>query len=111
MITLLGLGHLIQKNIDSPHIAIQGLGIDKFQVELGEFMEIHGVLFVPEMIVIKVSVSSFEHEGYGMMVRYVHVFLYRIYELVGTTFLLGDHNDELYVLRGYIVQPGAGAEG
>ena len=45
------------------------------------------------------------------MVRFGHVFLYRRDELVGTTILLGDHRDILYVLRGHIVRPRAGARG
>ena len=69
------------------------------------------MLFVPWMRVNKLSVSSFEDEGYGMMVRSGLVFLYRKDEPIGTTIQLGDHMDILYVLRGHIVQPGAGAGG
>ena len=103
MITMLGPGHFIQTDIDSPQIAIQGVGTIRFQQDLGEILEIHGVLFVPGMRVNKFSVSSFEDEGYGMMVRSGHVFLYQKDELVGTTILLGDRRDRLYVLRGHIV--------
>ena len=103
MITLLGLGHFIQTDVDSPQIAIQGVGIIKFQLDLGEILEIHGVLFVPGMRVSKLSVSSFEDDGYGMMIRSGHIFLYRRDEPVGTTFLLGDRMDRLYVLRGHVV--------
>ena len=35
--------------------------------------------------------------------RYGHVFLYQIDELVGTTILLGDRRDMLYVLRRHVV--------
>ena len=51
--------------------------------------------------------SSFEDEGYGMMVRSGHVFLYRRDEPVGTTIMLEDRRDMIYVLRGNIVHPGA----
>ena len=71
----------------------------------------HEVIFAPGMRVSKLLVSSFEDEGYGMMVRSGHVFLYQKDELVGTTILLGDRSDRLYVLRGHIVRPGAGAGG
>ena len=64
------------------------------------------MLFVPGMRVSKLLVSSFEDEGYGMMVRSGHVFLYRGDESVGTRILLGDRRDRLYVLRG--LRPGAG---
>ena len=63
--------------------------------------------FVPGMRVSKLSVSSFEDEGYGMMVRFDHVFLYQRDEPVGTTILLGDHRDRLHVLRGKNIRPGA----
>ena len=43
-----------------------------------------------------------------MMVRSGHVFLYQRDEPVGTTILLGDRGDRLYVLRGNIVHPRAG---
>ena len=85
MITTLGPGHFIQTNIDSLQIAIRGARTVRFQLDLGGFLEIHLVLFVPGMRVSKLSVSSFEDEGYGMMVRSGHVFLYRRDELVGTT--------------------------
>ena len=111
MITLLGPEHFIQTDVDSPQIAIQGVGIIRFKLDLREILEIHGVLFVPRMRVSKLSVSSFEDDGYGMMIRYGHIFLYRRDEPVGTTILLGDRRDILYVQRGHVVRQGAGAEG
>ena len=99
----MGPGHFIQTDIDSPRIVIRGVGTVRFQLDLGEILEIHGVLFVHGMRVSKLSVSSFEDEGYGMMVRSGHVFQCRRYEPVGTTILLGDHMNRLYVLRGHIV--------
>ena len=96
IITELGLGHFIQTDIDSTQIAIRGVGTVKFQLDLGEFLKIHGVS--------KLSVSSFEDEGYEMMARSGHVFLCQRYEPVGTTILLGDRRDRLYVLRGHIVR-------
>ena len=68
-----------------------------FQLDLGEVLEIHEVLFVPRMRVSKLSVSYFEDEGYRMMVRSGHVFLYRRNEPVGNTIMLGDRRDRLYV--------------
>ena len=111
LITMLGPGHFIQTDVDSPQIAIQGVGIIRFQLDLEEILEIHGVLFVPRMRVSKLSVSSFEDEGYKMMVRSGHIFLYRRDELVGATIFLGDRMDKLYVLRGHVVRLGAGSGG
>ena len=98
IITKLGPGHYVQTNIDNPQVAIRGVGIVRFQLNLGEVLEIHRLIFVPGMRVSKLSVSSFEDEGYGMMVRFGHIFLYRRDELVDTTILLGDRRDRLYVL-------------
>ena len=55
--------------------------------------------------------SSLEDDGYGTMIRSGYIFLYRRDEPVGTTILLGDHRDRLYVLRGHVVRPGAGVGG
>ena len=46
-----------------------------------------------------------------MMIKYGHIFLYRRDGPVGTTILLGDRRDRLYVMRGHVVRPGAGARG
>ena len=102
MITLLGPGHFIQTDVDSPQIVIQGVGIIRFQLDLGEILEIHGILFVPGMRVSKLSVSSFADDGYGMMIRSGHIFLYRRDEPIGTI-LLGDRKNKLYDLRGHVV--------
>ena len=60
------------------------------------------------MIVSKLLVSSFEDEGYGMLVRSGHDFLYRRDDPVGTTILLGDYKDMLYILREHIEHPREG---
>ena len=108
MITMLGPRHFIQTDIDSPQIGIQEVGTVRFQLDLREILKVHRVLFVPGMRVSKLSVSSFEDEGYGMMVRSGHIFLYRRDEPVGTTILLGDRRDRLYVLKGHVVRVGPG---
>ena len=107
MITLLGPGHFIQTDVDSPHIAIRGVGTIRFQLDLGEFLDIHGVLFVPRMRVRKLSVLSFKDDGFEMMIMSGHIFLYQGDEPVGTTILLGDCRDNLYVLRAHVVRVGA----
>ena len=104
MIKMLESRHFIQTDIDSPHIFIQGVGIVIFQLDLREVLEVHRVLFLPGMRVRKLSVSSFKDDGCRMMIRFVHIFLYRRDEPVGTTILLGDHRDILNVLRGHVVR-------
>ena len=59
---MLGPRHFIQIDVDSPQIAIQGVGIIRFQLDLEEILEIHGVLFVPGMRLSKLYVSSFEDD-------------------------------------------------
>ena len=111
MITILEPGNLIHIDIDSPQISIQGVGTVRFQLDLREVLEVHIFLFVPGMRVSKLLVSSFEDDGFGMMIRSSHIFLYQRDEPVGTTILLGDRRNRLYVLRGHVVQPGAGVGG
>ena len=65
IITELGTRHFIQTNIDSPQIAIRGVGTVRLQLDLTEILEIHIVLFVPGMRVNKILVSSFEDEVMG----------------------------------------------
>ena len=61
------------------------------------------MLFVHGMRVSKLSVSSFKNDGYGMMMRSGHIFLYQRDMLVGTTFSIGDRKVKLYVLRGNVL--------
>ena len=86
---------------------IRGVGTVKFQLDLGEILEIHEMLFVPGMRVSKLSKSSFEDEGYGMMVRSGHVFLYRRDEMVGTSIMLADCRDRIHIFRGKNIRPRA----
>ena len=108
IITKLGLGHFGQTNVDSPQVVVQGVGTVRFQLDLGEVLEVHGVLLVLGMGVSKLLVSSLEDDGFGWMVSSGHVFLYRAEETVGTIILLSDWRDMLYVLRGEVVLPGSG---
>ena len=41
----------------------------KFQLDLGEILEVNGVLFVPGMKVSRLSMSSLEDDGYGLFVK------------------------------------------
>ena len=53
IITKLGPKHYVQTDIDSPQVVIRGVGTVRFQLDLGEVLEIHGALFVPGIRVSK----------------------------------------------------------
>ena len=57
----------------------------KFQLDLGEILEVNRVLFVPGMKVSRLSMSSLEDDGYGFFVETGQMFLYQIENPVGTT--------------------------
>ena len=75
----------------------------RFQMYLGKFLEVNGVLFFPGMGVNKFLVSSMEDDRFGMKFRPGHVFLYQVEDIVGTIILLGDRRDNIYVLWGHVV--------
>ena len=72
----------------------------KFQVDLGNVLEVNRVLFVPDMKVSRLSMSSLEDDGYGLFVKSRQMFLYQVEKPGGTTILLGNRRDRLYFLQG-----------
>ena len=80
----------------------------KFQLDLGEILEVNKVLFVPGMKVRIISMSSLEDDGYGLFVKTRQMFLYHLENPVGTTILLGNRRDRLYFLQGEVMFPGSG---
>ena len=71
----ISLGHFVETNIGNPRAEIKGVGTVKFQLDLGENLEINRVLFVPGMNVSRLSMSSLEDDGYGLFVKTRHIFL------------------------------------
>jgi hypothetical protein len=49
-----------------PHLAVKGVGSVRFQLELGGFLEVVGVLYIPEMTVNLLSVSTLEVDEFGV---------------------------------------------
>ena len=101
-------GHFVETDIGNPQAEIRGVEIVKFQLDLGEILEVNKVLFVPGMKVSKLSMSSLEDDGYGLFVKSGKMFLYQVENLVGTTILLGNGRDRLYFLQGEVTFPGSG---
>ena len=80
----------------------------KFQLHLGEILEVNRVLFAPGMKVSRLSMSSLEDDGYGFFVKTRQMFLYQVENPVGTTILLGNRRDRLYFLQGQVMFPELG---
>jgi hypothetical protein len=62
-----------------PQLAVKGVGSVKFQLELGGFLEVFRVLYVPKMMVNLLSVSSLEVDRFG-----VAFYCGRVWELLQT---------------------------
>ena len=60
----------------SPQLAAKGVGNVRFELESGGFLEVVGVLYVPEMMVNLLSVSSLEVDRFGVAFYCGQVFLY-----------------------------------
>ena len=80
----------------------------KFQLDLGETLEVNKVLFVPSMKVSRLSMPSLEDDGYGLFVKSGQMFIYHVENPVGTIVLLGNRRDKLYFLQGEVMFPGSG---
>jgi hypothetical protein len=62
-----------------PQLAVKGVGSVRFQLESGGFLEVARVLYVPEMMVNLLSVSSLEVDRFG-----VAFYCSRVWELLQT---------------------------
>jgi hypothetical protein len=71
-----------------------------FQLEFGGILELDGVLFVPELRVNFISVSTLEDVGYCVFFKREHVFIYRQGVDPVELQLINNRVDRLYVLRG-----------
>jgi hypothetical protein len=80
--------------------AVRGVGYVRFQLESGGFMGIEQMLFVPELKVNLLSVSTFKDEGYGVAFQDGHVLVYSEKATQDTTMVLGVRNERLYRLLG-----------
>jgi hypothetical protein len=58
----------------SPQLAVKGVGSVRFQLDLGGFLEVFKVLYVPELTVNFLSVSTLDESGFGVVFYGGHVF-------------------------------------
>jgi hypothetical protein len=79
---------------------VRGVGNVRFQLEFGGLLEIDGVLFVPGLSVILLSVSALQDVGYCVLFKRNHVFIYREGVDLVELQLIGNRVDRLYMLRG-----------
>jgi hypothetical protein len=78
-----------------PQLAVKGGVSVRFQLESGGFLEVEGILYVPEMMVNLLSVSSLEVDGFGVAFYYGWVFLYPEGATPDTTGMLGVRYERL----------------
>ena len=79
---------------------MKGVGYVRFQLELGESLEMVETLFVPELKVKFLSVSNLEEEGYGVAFHHIKVLIYLVESSQDTTIVLGVRCERLYKLLG-----------
>lgn len=104
-VTELGLGHFVKQG-DYVR-AIRGISSVRFKLFFGKILDLHGVLFVPELRTSLISISALEKEGFGVLFKRGHVFLFHIGDIDGSI-LLGSQKEGLYTLKGENVYPSSG---
>jgi hypothetical protein len=80
--------------------AVKGVGCVRFQLESGGSLEVAEVLFVLEMKVSFLSVSTLEDEGYGVVFQHGHVLIYPEGATLDAATVLGVRQGRLYRLLG-----------
>jgi hypothetical protein len=80
--------------------AVKGVGCVRFQLDSGGSLEIAEVLFVLELKVSLLSISTLEDEGYGVVFEHGHVFIYPKINTLDITTMLGVRHGRLYRLLG-----------
>jgi hypothetical protein len=80
--------------------AVKGVGCVRFQLESGGSLEMEEMLFVPELKVNFLSVSSLEDEGYGVVFQHGQVLIYPERATQDTTIVHGVRYERLYRLLG-----------
>jgi hypothetical protein len=89
-------------------LAVKGVGSVKFQLESGGYLELVEVLYVPELSVNLLSVSTFEIDGCGIVFSQGLAYLYPEGISSDTSVLLGVQSERLYRVLG---QPVVGSSG
>jgi hypothetical protein len=92
----------------NPQLVVKGVGSVRFHLESRGFLEVFGVLYVPEMMVNLLSVSTLEVDGFGVVFYCGQVFLYPERATLNTSMMLGVGYERLYRL---LVRPVLGSSG
>jgi hypothetical protein len=82
--------------------AMKGFGRVSFQPESGGSLEVAEVLFVPEMKVGLLSVSTLEDEGYGVIIQHGHMHIYLEAASLDAVAMLSVRQGRLYRLLGIL---------
>jgi hypothetical protein len=82
--------------------AVKGVGHVRFQLESGGSLEVVEVLFVIELKVIFLSISTLEDFGYGVMFQHGHVHIYLERATLDATTVIGVRQGRLYRLLGQL---------
>jgi len=98
-ITKIGPNRLVEREGGMSR-AVHGVGRVRFQLKFGELLVVNGVFFVLELTVNLLSVSSLEDVGYVKLFKGGHIFIYKKREDPIEPYLIVDHVDRLYVVRG-----------
>jgi len=80
-----------------PQHAVKGVGRMRFQLESGGLLEVGEVLYVLELTLNLISMSTLDENGIGVVFNNGHVFLYPVGD---TTVMLGVKCEGLYKLLG-----------
>jgi hypothetical protein len=83
-----------------PQLAVKGVGNVRFQLESGGFLEVAEVLYILEMTVNLLSVSSLDVSGFGVVFFDGHAFLYPVGATADRTMMLSVGYERLYRLLG-----------
>jgi hypothetical protein len=82
----------------SPQHVVMGVVRMRFQLDSGGLMEVGEVLYVPELTLNFLLVSTLDESGFGVVFNNGHVFLYPMGENPNTTVMLGVKYEGLYKL-------------
>ena len=87
---------------------VKGVGCLRFQLEFGELLEVSKVLYVPRLRENRLSIPALEDEGYTIMLKKGHIFIYPVGVDPFDPVLIGHQRDSKYVMRG---KPTSGRSG
>jgi hypothetical protein len=83
-----------------PQLTMKGVGSVRFQLESGGFLEVSELLYIPELIVDFLLVSSLDESGFGVVFYDGHAFLYSMGATADTLVMLGVKYEGLYRFLG-----------